>query len=110
MVMVTHHVEEIPVGFTHVLLLRDGRVVAAGPLAETLTAENLTEAFGAPITLTADDGRYAARARAGCDPLSRFRVGASRLIESILGALAPQTFTSLAKSRAHIPQRTPHED
>ena len=62
MVMVTHHVEEIPVGFTHVLLLREGRVVAAGPLAETLTAENLTEAFGAPITLTADGGRYAARA------------------------------------------------
>jgi iron complex transport system ATP-binding protein len=62
MVMVTHHVEEIPVGFTHVLLLSEGRVVAAGPLAETLTAENLTEAFGAPITLTADGGRYAARA------------------------------------------------
>ena len=62
MIMVTHHVEEIPVGFTHVLLLRDGRVVAAGPLAETLTAENLTETFGVPITLTADGGRYAARA------------------------------------------------
>jgi len=62
MVMVTHHVEEIPVGFTHVLLLNEGRVVAAGPLAETLTAENLTEAFGARITLTADGGRYAARA------------------------------------------------
>ncbi|MFT4258920.1 ABC transporter ATP-binding protein [Microbacterium sp.] len=62
MLMVTHHVEEIPVGFTHVLLLRDGRVVAAGPIAETLTAENLTEAFGMPIVLTADGGRYAARA------------------------------------------------
>jgi iron complex transport system ATP-binding protein len=64
MVMVTHHVEEIPIGFTHVLLLSEGRVVAAGPLAETLTAEKLTEAFGAPITLTADGGRYAARAAA----------------------------------------------
>src|SRR6187551_1466187 len=62
MVMVTHHVEEIPVGFTHVLLLREGRVVAAGPLAEVLTADNLTEAFGVPITLTSDGGRYAARA------------------------------------------------
>jgi iron complex transport system ATP-binding protein len=62
MVMVTHHVVEIPVGFTHVLLLREGRVVAAGPLAEALTAENLTEAFGVPINLTADGGRYAARA------------------------------------------------
>lgn len=62
MVMVTHHVEEIPIGFTHVLLLRDGRVVAQGPIAETLTAEALSEAFGMPIALTADGGRYAARA------------------------------------------------
>ncbi|QLD12944.1 ABC transporter ATP-binding protein [Microbacterium oleivorans] len=62
MIMVTHHVEEIPVGFTHVLLLREGRVVAAGPLADALTAENLTETFGLPITLTSADGRYAARA------------------------------------------------
>lgn len=62
MVMVTHHVEEIPLGFTHVLLLRDGGVVAAGPLAETLTPQALTEAFGMPITLTQDAGRYAARA------------------------------------------------
>lgn len=62
MLMVTHHVEEIPVGFTHVLLIRDGAVVAAGPLAETLTAETLGKTFGMPITLTAEDGRYAARA------------------------------------------------
>ncbi|MFT4235265.1 MAG: ABC transporter ATP-binding protein [Microbacterium sp.] len=62
MVMVTHHVEEIPVGFTHVLLLRDGGAVAAGPIAETLTAENLTATFGLPITLSEADGRYAARA------------------------------------------------
>jgi iron complex transport system ATP-binding protein len=62
MVMVTHHVEEIPVGFTHVLLMRDGRVVAAGPLAETLTSENLTAAFEVPIALSSDAGRYAARA------------------------------------------------
>lgn len=62
MAMVTHHVEEIPEGFTHVLLLREGRVVASGPIAETLTADALTEAFGMPIVLTADGGRYAARA------------------------------------------------
>jgi len=62
MVMVTHHVEEIPVGFTHVLLLREGSVVAAGPIGETLTADALTATFGMPITLTADGGRYAARA------------------------------------------------
>jgi len=62
MVMVTHHVEEIPEGFTHVLLLREGRVVANGPIAETLTADALSEAFGMSIVLTADGGRYAARA------------------------------------------------
>lgn len=62
MVMVTHHVEEIPVGFTHVMLLREGRIVAAGPIADALTAESLTETFGMPIVLSAEDGRYAARA------------------------------------------------
>jgi iron complex transport system ATP-binding protein len=62
LVMVTHHVEEIPVGFTHVLLLRDGKAVAAGPLRETLTDENLTETFGVQIKLSEDGGRYAARA------------------------------------------------
>lgn len=62
MVMVTHHVEEIPVGFTHVLLLRDGEIVASGPLEQVLTAENLSATFGLEITLTREAGRYAARA------------------------------------------------
>jgi len=62
MIMVTHHVEEIPVGFTHVLLLREGTVVAAGPLESTLTPENLAETFGMPIALHAEGGRYSARA------------------------------------------------
>lgn len=62
MVMVTHHVEEIPVGFTHVLLLRAGAVVAQGPIADTLTSENLSEAFGLSIELAQQDGRYTARA------------------------------------------------
>ncbi|RBO73577.1 ABC transporter ATP-binding protein, partial [Microbacterium sp. H6] len=62
MLMVTHHVEEIPVGFTHVMLIRDGAVVAAGPIADTLTAEALTDTFGMPIVLSSEDGRYAARA------------------------------------------------
>ena len=61
-IMVTHHVEEIPVGFTHVLLLSGGRVVSAGLLAEALTAETLTEAFGLPIELRETDGRFTARA------------------------------------------------
>jgi iron complex transport system ATP-binding protein len=61
-VMVTHHVEEIPRGFTHVLLLADGRVLHAGPIGETLTGETLTETFGLPIALTETDGRFTARA------------------------------------------------
>jgi iron complex transport system ATP-binding protein len=60
--MVTHHVEEIPQGITHALLLKDGRAVAAGPIGESLTAENLTETFGVPVVLEEHDGRYAARA------------------------------------------------
>ncbi|GLK18644.1 ABC transporter ATP-binding protein [Herbiconiux flava] len=61
-VMVTHHVEEIPRGFTHALLLgRDG-IVATGPLGEVLNAQNLETAFGLPIELTEADGRYSARA------------------------------------------------
>ena len=60
--LVTHHVEEIPVGITHALLLRDGRVVAAGPLRETLTAEHLGATFDLELELTETDGRWAARA------------------------------------------------
>ena len=63
LVLVTHHVEEIPPGFTDVLLLRDGAVVAAGPIETTLTAENLTETFGMPLTLEQHDQRWSARAR-----------------------------------------------
>ena len=62
MIMVTHHVEEIPHGFTHVLMLREGKIVAAGPLEETLTAENLGETFGLELVVTSDGGRHTARA------------------------------------------------
>jgi iron complex transport system ATP-binding protein len=61
MVLVTHHVEEIPPGFTHALLLRDGGVVAQGLLRDTLTADNLSKTFGLPLALTVAEGRYAAR-------------------------------------------------
>jgi iron complex transport system ATP-binding protein len=61
-IMVTHHVEEIPRGFTHALLLADGAVVAAGPLADSLIAENLSTTFGLDIELSETDGRYTARA------------------------------------------------
>ncbi|MGN6253157.1 MAG: ABC transporter ATP-binding protein [Marmoricola sp.] len=62
-VLVSHHVEEIPPGFTHALLLRSGGVVAAGPLGEVMTAEVLTETFGMQLQLAHEDGRYAARRR-----------------------------------------------
>ncbi|NYJ01318.1 iron complex transport system ATP-binding protein [Nocardioides thalensis] len=62
-VLVTHHVEEIPPGFTHVLMLRDGAVVDAGPIMETLTPESLSATFGMPLQLEHDDGRWAARRR-----------------------------------------------
>jgi len=62
-VLVSHHVEEIPPGFTHVLLLREGRVVAAGPLERVLTEEVLSTTFGMPMTLRHEDGRWAARRR-----------------------------------------------
>ena len=63
LVLVTHHVEEIPPGFTDVLLLRDGKVVAAGPLELTLTEANLERTFGMPLVLEQRGRRYAARAR-----------------------------------------------
>ena len=61
-VLVTHHVEEVPIGTTHALLLARGRVVAAGPVGEVLTAPLLSRAFGLPLTVTQSDGRFAARA------------------------------------------------
>jgi iron complex transport system ATP-binding protein len=60
-VMVTHHVEEIPPGFTHALLLVDGAIYAAGPIGEVLTAEKLTGAFGVELEVTSDNGRFTAR-------------------------------------------------
>jgi iron complex transport system ATP-binding protein len=62
-VMVTHHVEEIPKGFTHALLLAKGRVVANGSLKEIVTSKNLSKAFGLPLEVTSSHGRFAARAR-----------------------------------------------
>lgn len=68
LVLVTHHVEEIPVGTTHVLLLRAGRVVTAGPVEESLTAASLGEAFGLPVSLERHAGRWSARAAVGARP------------------------------------------
>ena len=62
LVLVTHHVEEIPPGFTDVLLLRGCRIVAAGPLEITLTGENLSATFGLPLVVERHGRRWSARA------------------------------------------------
>ena len=62
LVLVTHHVEEIPRGFTHVLMLRGGRVVADGPLETTLTSAALSETFGLALEVAQSSGRWSARA------------------------------------------------
>jgi iron complex transport system ATP-binding protein len=61
-VLVTHHLEEVPPGFTHAMLMRDGGVVAAGPVAEVLTSGNLSETFGLPLDVSVNAGRYTATA------------------------------------------------
>jgi iron complex transport system ATP-binding protein len=61
-VLVTHHVEEVPVGTTHALLLSQGRAVAAGPVAEVLTGPLLSRAFGLPLVVERHGGRFTARA------------------------------------------------
>ena len=63
-VLVTHHVEEIPPGYTHVLMLRKGGVVAAGPIEQTLTSQNLTATFGLPLVVDRVGERYFARSLA----------------------------------------------
>ena len=63
-ILVTHHLEEIPAGFTHALLLREGEIVAAGPIEETLTQANVSATYGLDLHLTIhDSGRYSAFAR-----------------------------------------------
>ena len=62
MVLVTHHVEEVPDGFTHAMLLRRGSVLAAGPLADVFTKRNLSKCFGVPLEVEYRHSRWAARA------------------------------------------------
>jgi iron complex transport system ATP-binding protein len=62
LVLVTHHVEEIPPGFTHLLLLKDGHVHAAGPVDEVLTAQTLSGAFGLDLAVDRNGDRWSARA------------------------------------------------
>ncbi|MER5642680.1 ABC transporter ATP-binding protein [Kitasatospora sp. NPDC002227] len=61
MAMVTHHVEEIAPGFTHVLMIRQGKVLTAGPIETELTARNLSVCFGLPLTLERHGDRWSAQ-------------------------------------------------
>ncbi len=61
--LVTHHLEEVPPGFTHALVLKGGRVLTQGPLAETVTSEVLSAAFELALRVDERDGRYTARLR-----------------------------------------------
>ncbi|MGA9747054.1 MAG: ABC transporter ATP-binding protein [Nocardioides sp.] len=62
-VLVSHHVEEIPPGFTHAMMLREGRVVAAGPLEHVMNEETVSATFGMPMRLSHEDDRWSARRR-----------------------------------------------
>jgi iron complex transport system ATP-binding protein len=62
MVITTHHLEELPASTSHALLLRQGRAVAAGAVADTLTDARLSECFGLALTVTRTGGRLAASA------------------------------------------------
>ncbi len=60
-VLVTHHVEEIPDAVADALVLRDGRAVAAGPAVSALTSATVSDAFGVDVAVDHDAGRYRAR-------------------------------------------------
>jgi iron complex transport system ATP-binding protein len=61
MIMVTHHVEEIAPGFTHVLMIRQGKVLAAGPMETELTSRNLSLCFGLPLVVERKGERWSAQ-------------------------------------------------
>mgnify|MGYP000750563434 CR=1 FL=1 len=63
MVMVTHHLEEIPQGFTHALLLNDGQIVAQGEIDSVITTDLLSETFGFSLNVTKESGRFQVRAK-----------------------------------------------
>jgi iron complex transport system ATP-binding protein len=59
-VLVTHHIEEIPAGFGHALVLSAGRAIAAGPIDDVLTGPVVSHAFGLPIAVERSNGRFRA--------------------------------------------------
>ena len=68
MVLVTHHLEEIPDGVTHAALIRQARLVGAGPIHEVLTSEAVSEAFGVAVIVERRDGRWTARSQLPTPP------------------------------------------
>ncbi|CAL9534207.1 putative ABC transporter ATP-binding protein YlmA [Streptomyces sp. enrichment culture] len=66
-VLVTHHLEELPPGTTHALLLRDGRPLAQGPVADVLTGDQVGKCFDLPLVLERHDGRWTVRVRRRAD-------------------------------------------
>ena len=62
-ITVTHHIEEIPAGTTHAILLKEGKIAVSGPIAQVITSENVSAVFGIEMDVTAINGRYYARAK-----------------------------------------------
>lgn len=63
MVMVTHHLEEIPIGFTHALLINGGQIIGQGPIDDLITSDLLSETFGFALSVSKENGRFQVRAK-----------------------------------------------
>jgi len=61
-ILVTHHIEEIPAGTTHALLLHNGSIAISGPVAQVITQEHLSAVFGIAMNVISENGRFFARA------------------------------------------------
>jgi len=61
-VLVTHHIEEIPIGTTHAILLKEGKIAVSGPVESVITTEHVSAVFGLPIQVTYESSRFFARA------------------------------------------------
>ena len=80
MVIVSHHLEELPSSITHVLLMKEARVLGLGPASEMLTSTWISECFGFPIEVQSFNGRWSARAAAG------WTASAKRHVPSVVDA------------------------
>ena len=61
-VLVTHHIEEVPLGTTHAILLKDGKIAVSGPVDSVITTEHVSAVFGLPIQVSQESSRFFARA------------------------------------------------